>query len=341
LVNNERGFTARDVEALCDIGASTKTAETERKRCIGEKGIGFKSVFAISDTPYVLSNYFSFRFEKNAAEGIGSLVPHWVSPQSFPRVDEAGSRAVETPYPGTCIILPLHNTPDTTALKHTNIWKTMQSLDSLVLLFLRQLRVLTVSMVSRVDKDSELAGKSDACHTGYSYRRIIRKEGNPPNVAIRDEHLSHATTESVAKFKVVQYMAPIPAKVLDAAPRHKQMYFTTELACAFPLATDGSADASSLHKLFVFLPTRGYGFRFPLHAEFSLPSSREEVLRDGMWNQWLAREAVVDAFITAVGQTFLKADQRLRTSWYRFIPRRTDLVDNFFLYAHTRIFARL
>jgi hypothetical protein len=46
-LNNESGLTAADVQALCDVGASTKLA----KAYIGYKGIGFKSVFKVRDQP--------------------------------------------------------------------------------------------------------------------------------------------------------------------------------------------------------------------------------------------------------------------------------------------------
>lgn len=39
--NNEKGMTAKNVEALCSVGCSTKVGTVS----IGKKGIGFKSVF--------------------------------------------------------------------------------------------------------------------------------------------------------------------------------------------------------------------------------------------------------------------------------------------------------
>lgn len=57
--SNEQGFTAADVRAICDVGAGTKTADSGR---IGRKGIGFKSVFMVCDSPYILSNGYSFCF---------------------------------------------------------------------------------------------------------------------------------------------------------------------------------------------------------------------------------------------------------------------------------------
>lgn len=60
LVNNEVGFSEKNVRALCDVGKSSKTKKTGY---IGEKGIGFKSVFTISNTPEIHSNGYHFRFE--------------------------------------------------------------------------------------------------------------------------------------------------------------------------------------------------------------------------------------------------------------------------------------
>ena len=89
--NNESGFTARDVEAICDVCNSTKAAcsaerdrgrgeggagvaergggdagskaKNERGR-IGRKGIGFKSVFMVSNAPHIFSGPFSFKFDR-------------------------------------------------------------------------------------------------------------------------------------------------------------------------------------------------------------------------------------------------------------------------------------
>ena len=41
---NEVGFSAADVAAVSDIGASSKRGN---ERCIGRKGLGFKAVFAL------------------------------------------------------------------------------------------------------------------------------------------------------------------------------------------------------------------------------------------------------------------------------------------------------
>lgn len=61
ILNNERGFSAENIKALCDIGNSTKKGMSAGY--IGQKGIGFKSVFRVK---YPLSTsgalvFFAFR----------------------------------------------------------------------------------------------------------------------------------------------------------------------------------------------------------------------------------------------------------------------------------------
>lgn len=51
--NNEVGFEPANIEAICRVGGSTKKAKANN---IGQKGVGFKSVFSISHRPEVHSN---------------------------------------------------------------------------------------------------------------------------------------------------------------------------------------------------------------------------------------------------------------------------------------------
>ena len=44
VLNNEQGFSAQNIRALCDVGSSTKKGYFGY---IGKKGIGFKSVFRV------------------------------------------------------------------------------------------------------------------------------------------------------------------------------------------------------------------------------------------------------------------------------------------------------
>ena len=78
--NNEIGFQEKNVRALCSAGESSKKAE-KRKGYIGEKGIGFKSIFKVTDSPEIHSNGFHFRFDRsNPQDLLGYVVPHWHEP---------------------------------------------------------------------------------------------------------------------------------------------------------------------------------------------------------------------------------------------------------------------
>ena len=75
VLNNEVGFSEKNVRAICDVGKSTKGAH--RSGYIGQKGIGFKSVFRVTDTPEIHSNGFHIGFDASA-DPIGFILPHWI-----------------------------------------------------------------------------------------------------------------------------------------------------------------------------------------------------------------------------------------------------------------------
>jgi hypothetical protein len=71
--SNEDGFTEANVRAICSVGESTKTFT---QGYIGEKGIGFKSVFKIASRVHIQSGPFSFSFEhQHGQNGLGMVTP--------------------------------------------------------------------------------------------------------------------------------------------------------------------------------------------------------------------------------------------------------------------------
>ncbi|GLC61923.1 hypothetical protein PLESTB_001820000, partial [Pleodorina starrii] len=112
VATNEVGFTEADVRALCDVGASSKAAAkqqqqqqqqrgkqqdgAEERAQTGEKGIGFKSVFAISDAPAIYSNGFAFGFDARDPTGLGYVLPQPLDPASDPTVTTAAPTASPT-----------------------------------------------------------------------------------------------------------------------------------------------------------------------------------------------------------------------------------------------------
>lgn len=60
VLNNEQGFTAQNIRALCDVGNSTKKGSNAGY--IGQKGIGFKSVFRVCLYHHLCSSATSSMF---------------------------------------------------------------------------------------------------------------------------------------------------------------------------------------------------------------------------------------------------------------------------------------
>ena len=58
---------------------------------------------------------------------------------------------------------------------------------------------------------------------------------------------------------------------------------------------NGIHNSSSLppvQPVFAYLPLCSYGFRFILQADFEVPASRQEILHDSQWNEWLKAEMI-------------------------------------------------
>lgn len=122
--NNEIGFQEKNVRALCSASESSKKGE-KRKGYIGEKGIGFKSIFKVTDTPEIHSNGFHFRFDRSNPENLlGYVVPHWHEPDI--QLDEQ-----------TTLIIPAKSGRQFTPLTLTDVRGSL-------LLFLQKLRKLDV-----------------------------------------------------------------------------------------------------------------------------------------------------------------------------------------------------
>jgi len=66
---------------VCQVGESSKAAGSGK---IGRKGIGFKSVFQISDKPIVISPPFTFSFDTLAHGVFGYIVPSWIEDAQLP-----------------------------------------------------------------------------------------------------------------------------------------------------------------------------------------------------------------------------------------------------------------
>lgn len=112
-----RAFEKRDIEGITNIGYSAKKSDEET---IGRFGLGFKAVFAYSETPHVYSAAFAFRI-------VSLVLPEPVEPQRL------GSDE-------TRFVFPFNNAKKTPAAARAEIERGLADLSDTTLLFLRNLR---------------------------------------------------------------------------------------------------------------------------------------------------------------------------------------------------------
>jgi hypothetical protein len=132
---NEVGFSKENIEAICSIGQSSKLTTKQGVKHIGEKGIGFKSVFKIADVVWVASGHYNFKFD--ADEPLGRLVPVWAD---FPLEQHEGY---------TSILLEVRSEWDLQALE-----KELLSMEARILMFLRNIDFVKVETRQGEDKQS-------------------------------------------------------------------------------------------------------------------------------------------------------------------------------------------
>lgn len=124
---NEAGFDAANIRAICAVGASTKSGQNKSSDVIGEKGIGFKSVFKVADVVWVASGPYRFKFD--TSQKLGMVAPTWAD---FP---------VEPPPTHTSFYLQLSKD-----FNQDELFQDLKTFDPARLLFLRRIKVIELSI---------------------------------------------------------------------------------------------------------------------------------------------------------------------------------------------------
>lgn len=269
--NNELGFLEKNVRALCSAGESSKK---NKVGYIGEKGIGFKSVFKVTDSPEIHSNGYHFKFDiTDPEDSLGYVVPHWVPDR------EDSSRGETT------VVLPARP-------GHLFAPTLLNDISPTLLLFLAKLRDVQIerssgsSRFTREDVDS------------ISTLTVTTKAGDGHETSEVTTYLR--TSFSLDMSKIVE---PKRENVAQA-----------DIVLAFPMDADGAAQPVEGCQTYAFLPIREFGFKFYIQADFVLISSREGIHEELPWNVRLRDEisrafaAAVKRFKTHPGlaKTFLR-----------------------------------
>ncbi|KAH0448721.1 hypothetical protein IEQ34_022521 [Dendrobium chrysotoxum] len=268
ILNNEVGFSAQNMRALCDVGNSTKKGSSGGY--IGQKGIGFKSVFRVTDAPEIHSNGFHVKFDINDGQ-IGFVLPTIIPPcdiDLFRRQMMCDFDQPHATFWNSCIVLPFK--PELKRGKGmSRILSMFSDIHPHLLLFLRHLKCIR-------------------------YKNMI---SNELVVFRRESDENGMVTISIGKNKMSWLLVNRNLKPALIRPEVQ----TTKITLAFPLEeSEMSKYKAKLDQqhVFAFLPLRKYGLKFILQCDFILPSSREEVDGNSAWNQYLLSR-IPELFVSA------------------------------------------
>jgi hypothetical protein len=247
--NNGRPMKTEEVDTLCAAGESTK----RDPEYIGHFGLGFKSVFSISDNPRVRTGYFHFEF---TAEQL-----------TVPKILDGSD-----PVNGTEIILPLKD--ELSSKKREELQDRLNEVHRL-LTYLRNISQIEVTQegettVYRRESESDSPERIIYGDDEIFERRLVFETDDAPS---GDAFEQLAEVRQIDDRETIRD-SPISVTIsFEVDDQHRPI-----------------SDAEECY-LFNFLPTdERSGFPFDVHADFLLEPSRKALAwRDGAYNQWLLR----------------------------------------------------
>ena len=295
--NNEIGFKKENISALCNVGNSTKE---NKQGYIGHKGIGFKSVFRITDAPEVHSGGFQISFDRTKYGNLGYIKPLWLEDgmiiEDIKHLRKDFSTIIRLPFK--------KDFPAETVRDNFN------QLDSYILLFLHKIKSICLTFP----------------HLNQ-YKELTRKDSNS-NVIQLQEKSNEGAKQSTWLLEKKQIAIPDHLKGQSKNGVDIDQS-TTEIILAFPLEKVGDkwilSRSKQTYPLFAYLPLRqSENLNFIIQADFIVPSSRETVDLDAKWNEWL-REELPSLFKQAVISIEKRSNKSLLStinSLLNYIPTR-------------------
>jgi hypothetical protein len=204
---NEVGFDKANVEALCRIGFSTKKDKERTKGYIGEKGIGFKSIFKVADTVHISSKGYAFKFDRRSMLGMIAPIIEAFPPEHL----KIGQTQTFLEIKGNA--------------EYKDIHTELDKLQPQILIFLRKIRKLVIYAprmgkrqfdIRRLNQDADFDGEETAILTSRCSRDnkptdhryiIVRRIETTLEKDDRRENITE--TETVLAFPIDEEMRPV------------------------------------------------------------------------------------------------------------------------------------
>jgi hypothetical protein len=322
--HNEEGMSARDVLALCSAASSNKVAGTHT----GQKGLGFKSVYACTRSPVIISKNWRFQFNADPSTCLDEMAyisPTWLDsdPGDLITIKETlGPKCAEL---RTMVHLPLKEELTLESLSDG----LRSSLNPIALLCAHKLRNIHVY---RIGTDKRFnAPSSVSCQTCD----LIQMSGDlqlpdgffvEPNsfkkwrskLALREtpgeDFFPGLSWDSngVVEFLTFEARIQYPRqREAVCGERRQRSALPTMIRLLFPRT---GLERPQDWPVCATLPVCSVGLPFILQADWDVVTSRENI-RMSIWNQ-----CIIDCFISIFELVF-RDDAELRGSLSKYLVK--------------------
>ena len=304
--NNEKGFSSKNIAAICQIGQSSKKGGCS----IGQKGLGFKSVFSCSDNPHIFSNPWNFCFKiEPGLDELQYITPYWVDKMPLDLVNLIESKAKMAQ---THIYLPLKSLISKER-KEVMLNDIFQALDENILLNLSNLKEITVLLETKESVASVY--KEVLSEKNYGNHELNEKTFNEIMRRIvlikKNVKTDGQQIKLEKKFICFSCQIDIPQSIVNEEKSFKSNH-KTRILLAFP---EKKNDISTF-PVYAFMPLlkENPGFKFLINADWLLTTNRES-LRENEWNAYI-RNAIANFFVWIVFN-----EESVKERFSEFLPK--------------------
>jgi len=281
IVHNGKPFDEKDLESLCAIGSSKKP----EKGYIGYLGIGFKSVFKVSDKVYVISGPLRFKFDREywiklgkEKYGLWPITPIPIDPSEITETIENRNL--------TAFLIYFRGKGEQEWRNYYNeVRKELEGFTPHLFLFLKHIK--------KVEVYDEVENRSRRIEWFTRTERILENGTTVDEATFIDTKNGTSTVHRLLVFRRV-FDVPIEVKMDEETKSAKRSeVIKREVAIAFYLDTNGNLIAPKEGRLasgfYSFLPLEEEltGIKFIVQADFVTQAGREAVRYEAMWNKWM------------------------------------------------------
>lgn len=258
--HNGKPFDETDIEALCGIRSSKKPESGN----LGYLGIGFKSVFKVTDSPEIYSNGYSFKFDKN--------YPDWKDDDTFPwGVTPVWIVPAQEKFDEqlTTFIIPLKPSQDLNQLK-----MEVNKLSPEIFLYLNWIKKI---VITDEEKGSE---------------RVLE------NISEGNGVIKFKDSNETRSYAIFRKEINVPKNVSNdpLTKDYRRNVSNRNIAVAFFIDESGNLDVSPagsiMSGLYSFVPLGevSSGAKFLIQADFLVQPGRDAINYESIWNMWLVDE---------------------------------------------------